>query len=177
MSNRKSNNEHFIDPDPFDLAIIEVVELLYSKAPTMKLLDESIPDKKDILKKIGITPEHWPQMMNHQRHVSTKRLKQEDIVKKLKESYWVNPDYIWRYPQEKEMFIVTGIFKNELADEGLQLPSSAKLLKKELIQTQKDRDKLQHSLDEKNSIIKSLKEDLENMRLLVRQLKSDKSAD
>lgn len=175
MSRRSSQNNSQIIPAAFDLAIIEVVEYLYSQGEKLQEIIDKVPDKKDILTDIGISHLIWPQMVNHYRHVSTKSLKQQEIVSHLKKKYFVNPAFIWKYPNEKKMFLVDDLFAVVAEDDVMyNMPGSAKLLKKELLRVQKELDKALTLIQEKNKIIKSLNEDISNLKMLVLELKKSK---
>lgn len=178
MTRKSKNINARIIPDPFDLAIIEVVEYLYMQGE--KLLDilEKVPDKKDILTDIGISHLIWPQMVNHFRHVSTKAAKQQEIVNKLKQKYFVNPAFIWNYPNDKRMFVVEELFSKVAEEDPNQpMPASAKLLKKEVIKLRKQLADAEDVIAEKNKTISMLQEDIANLKLLVSQLKSKKNQD
>ncbi len=180
MRVRNNDESKKITPTSFDLAVIEVVEHIYRNAEYLKLDLAEVPDKQDILSSIGINPQHWPQMVNHQRHVSKKSLKQQEIVSHLRKQYWVNADYIYKYPHEKEMFIVEGIIGNAAAEDGIdyyKVPGSAKLLRKELLLALSKVDQLQATIKDLTSENQSLKEDIANLKLLVKQLNPDKKAD
>jgi hypothetical protein len=179
---KKSNKSEQVNIEPtnFDLAVIEVVEYLSREAEKLNLNTDHVPNKKELLASIHISSPVWPLMVNHYRHVSVKPAKQIEIVKLLKEKYWINPDYIWNYPREKEMFLISGILDKAAepdAPYGYSLPSSAKLLRRDLIKTLSELDKTKLALAEKTAECTSLTEDLTNMKLLVKQLTTAKNPD
>lgn len=172
--------EHKIEPTSFDLAVIEVVEYLSKEADRLNLNMEDVPNKKDILASVGISSPVWPLMVNHYRHVSTKPAKQTEIVKWLKEKYWINPEYIWNYPREKSMFLVSGIadrVNDDAIQYGYNLPSSAKLLRAELIKALNNLDAANKAVAELTEETASLREDLANLKLLVKTLKAAQNPD
>jgi hypothetical protein len=178
MPVRTPKNSNKVEPSSFDLAVIEVVNHIYQNAPRLNIELREVPDQKDILNSIGINPQHWPQMVNHNRHVSKKPLKQQEIVTQLRKLYWVNPDYIWKYPHEKSIFIIDGILS--AAEDGIdykKIPSSAKLLRKELLAAFSKIDGFENTIQELTIENRSLKEDIANLKLLVKQLKSDGKPD
>jgi hypothetical protein len=180
MKLSKAEAQVKIEPTNFDLGIIEAVEYLCQHSEKLNLNFDGIPNKKDILASIRISASVWPQMVNHLRHVTVKTAKQIEIVKLLKEKYWINPDYIWNYPREKQMFLVTGILQTAAepdAPYGYNLPSSAKMLRRDLIKTLNDLEKTKATLAAQTLECASLREDLTNLKLLVKQLTSAQNPD
>lgn len=176
MPRKKSVDENKIEPSNFDLAVVEVVNYIDNNTQRIKLNVDVLPNQKEILAMIGINYTVWPQMVNHLRHVTTKTAKQIEIVKKLRERFLVNPNYIWNYPHEKEMFIVNNLLVSEdEMDYGVKMPGSARLLKKELRKSYSENETLRSQLTIVMTENKNLKEDISNLRLLLSKLKTAKN--
>lgn len=144
--------DSIVNPTPFDLGVINVVEYLDSMLPQLSQEYAHLQNKKDILASIGINPASWSNMVNHQRHVTTKVAKQAEIVSKLRQLYKVDPQYIWNYGHYKRMFIT-----NLVDTATVQATSSAIEMRKTIVLLQERIDSLEQEIKRLNAEVKRYK--------------------
>ncbi len=106
-----------VDPTPFDLGVIKVVEYLASVMHNLRHDLPQFENKGDLIKAIGLTQWKWHEMVNNLRHVSTKADKQTAIVAKLHSLFRVDPNYIYHYPQWPRMFVEEILVHNKPVNE------------------------------------------------------------
>lgn len=141
-----------VNPTAFDLGVINVVEYLDNMLPQLSQEYAHLQNKKDILASIGINPSSWSNMVNHQRHVTTKVSKQAEIVSKLRQLYKVDPQYIWNYGNYKRMFISNLVDVNTEKQVG-----SASEMRKTIVLLQEKIESLEAEIRRLNAEVKRYK--------------------
>jgi hypothetical protein len=159
----KKSNQNILEmakkviPSAFDMGVINVVEYLCSVLTALKPEYEDFRHKNDILATLGIQKEKWHEIVNHQRHVSTKPQRQAEIVGILRMVFKVDPNYIYNYGTWQKMFlenivvsekppdVVSGYSARELRASLLLQKEEIKKLRDELAET-KDQLQLWKSL-------------------------------
>lgn len=154
-----------INPTPFDLAVIDVVETLSHNLHKIDSDIVHVNSKKEILDLLEINHLQWPDIRNNKRHVSTKSDTQSRIIHRLQTKFDVDPRFIYQYPHHKSMFA-----RNIMAGTSFAIPGSAKVLQRIVGDLKTQVEKLENELIKKQDEIELLQDILETQRQLIKTL-------
>jgi len=102
-----------IEPSPFDLAVINLVEYIHRHAQQLPEHLHFIKGQADVCRALGIQPNLWPSIRDHYRHVSTRSSVQQQITNSLKTVFGVDVRYIASYPHHPTMFLGADVLFQE----------------------------------------------------------------
>jgi predicted RNase H-like nuclease (RuvC/YqgF family) len=157
-----------IAPAPFDLAVINIVEYLADNTNLLRAeYAGKLRHKNDVLSLLGIRKETWSDMRDHYRHVSTKALRQKQIIGILEREFRIRPSYIMNYPNEREMFkenilmedppeFEYGYTSIELRRMVRQLTQRIEDLEKDIGRKERELDRLTRLVDAQSQMIDQL---------------------
>lgn len=86
-----------VDPTPFDLAIVAVVETIDGNQHLLQNKYKKFQNKSDLLTWLGIARNVWPDIKSQYRRVTTKEEKKEQIINKLMNTFGVNEKFLRFY--------------------------------------------------------------------------------
>jgi hypothetical protein len=92
----KSTQKVQVEPTPFDLAVISVIETLDGNQHLLQKGYKHFSHKQDLLDWLGLEINKWSNIKNHERHVPTrgKKTNKELIIDKLVRRFDVNRSFL-----------------------------------------------------------------------------------
>jgi hypothetical protein len=95
MANSTPKGGKVVDPTPYDLAVISVIETLDGNNHLLQTGYKKFKNKGELLEWLGIRRDSWGDIQNHRRHVPTRgKATKEMIIDKLVRHFEVNRDFL-----------------------------------------------------------------------------------